>query len=630
MKKNLLIVAVLMLSLTASAQFPPYLMYTLVNGVVTPATGSGAVLPGGTPPSILCYGLNGSGQPAPCVFNGGSSGTINSGANFSFPIYGSAAGTTLSPSNITGDVTGNNINVPGTMVVGTDPGIDESVWGHGIAEVGKTSITTANDFGMISMLKINNSGGSTSYEKAALFGQCQFNDATTTASAHDCIGVQGYGSTLAGTTNGRVWGGNFNASIPAGYDGYAIGAEMDLTNNGTFQPNNNQTNSKAGLTVDSIGANGGTTGLVIAGSGGWQNGILITNIMSGGAAILIPNSTPIEGLNNANTAYQNLLYKDTSDNLELGDGVHEVVMSGNLAQFFPTGQVNLPLASAPLYIGSVAAMDNANNIYAKTLSQLIGTAIASASTIAPTTGIVHITGTTTINTITAFGVGVEGGTFTGCIQFIFDGLASFGTSGNILRAESPQVGQVVQECYDPGTSKWYSDTPNGPSCTGTAPNQACTAANFISSVAIGTQPYATTSTTMNTNLNANFVGGIALAGLCQTGGSGCPTIPVAPVSNAVTSATGGSGTGTVACATASCTNLRGSYTVAGGTFATGILLTLVWPTTTTAYVCNGSVLNNATGASIGYHSVATATGMTFNSLTAATGLNIDVDYSCQP
>lgn len=100
--------------------------------------------------------------------------------------------------------------------------------------------------------------------------------------------------------------------------------------------------------------------------------------------------------------------------------------------------------------------------------------------------------------------------------------------------------------------------------------------------------------------------------------------------NAVTSATGGSGTGAISCATATCTNLRGSYTVAGGTFATGTLLTLVWPTTTTANVCNGSVLNNATGASIGYHSVATATGMTFSSLTAATGLSIDIDYACQP
>jgi len=109
-----------------------------------------------------------------------------------------------------------------------------------------------------------------------------------------------------------------------------------------------------------------------------------------------------------------------------------------------------------------------------------------------------------------------------------------------------------------------------------------------------------------------------------------PTLAVKPVSNAITTATGGSGTGTVTCVTAACTNLRGSYTVAGGTFATGNLLVLVWPTTTTAYVCTASVLNNATGASIGYHSVATATGINITSLAAATGLAVDIDYSCQP
>jgi hypothetical protein len=102
------------------------------------------------------------------------------------------------------------------------------------------------------------------------------------------------------------------------------------------------------------------------------------------------------------------------------------------------------------------------------------------------------------------------------------------------------------------------------------------------------------------------------------------------VSNPITSATGGSGTGTVTCVTATCTNLRGSYTVAGGTFTTGTLLALVWPTTTNAYVCTASVLNNATGASIGYHSVATATGMNITSLTAVTGLSVDIDYACQP
>ena len=55
--------------------------------------------------------------------------------------------------------------------------------------------------------------------------------------------------------------------------------------------------------------------------------------------------------------------------------------------------------------------------------------------------------------------------------------------------------------------------------------------------------------------------------------------------NPLTSATGGAGTGAVTCLTATCTILSGSYSVAGGTFVTGNLLVLVWPTTTTAYKC---------------------------------------------
>lgn len=127
-------------------------------------------------------------------------------------------------------------------------------------------------------------------------------------------------------------------------------------------------------------------------------------------------------------------------------------------------------------------------------------------------------------------------------------------------------------------------------------------------------------------LGAVYSGGTAAGNLVCTNGSGCP----GGISNPITSATGGSGTGTVACASAACTNLRGNYTVAGGTFATGTLLALVWPTTTNAYVCSATVLNNATGASIGYHSIATATGMNITSLTAVTGLSVDIDYSCQP
>ena len=100
-----------------------------------------------------------------------------------------------------------------------------------------------------------------------------------------------------------------------------------------------------------------------------------------------------------------------------------------------------------------------------------------------------------------------------------------------------------------------------------------------------------------------------------------------PVSAAVTSATGGAGTGTVTCLTARCTNLSGSYSVVGGTFTTGNMLDLVWPTTTTAYNCQ--VIQNGGIATYGIgHTVATATGMTITSNISILGVTVTVDYEC--
>lgn len=118
--------------------------------------------------------------------------------------------------------------------------------------------------------------------------------------------------------------------------------------------------------------------------------------------------------------------------------------------------------------------------------------------------------------------------------------------------------------------------------------------------------------------------------VCQSTGTNCP---YAPVSNAITSTTPlGSGITSVTCATASCTNLRGTYTVVGGTATTGTIFTLTWPTTGTAYVC--SATQNDTGVATAYlglgHSVATATGMTISAGISVIGTTFNVDYSCQP
>ncbi|MGB7983548.1 MAG: hypothetical protein WCF54_00145, partial [Terracidiphilus sp.] len=49
---------------------------------------------------------------------GGGSGTVSSGSGYALPRYGASAGTTVGPSNITTDATGNNLNVPGTLAAG--------------------------------------------------------------------------------------------------------------------------------------------------------------------------------------------------------------------------------------------------------------------------------------------------------------------------------------------------------------------------------------------------------------------------------------------------------------------------------------------------------------------------------
>jgi lysophospholipase L1-like esterase len=98
------------------------------------------------------------------------------------------------------------------------------------------------------------------------------------------------------------------------------------------------------------------------------------------------------------------------------------------------------------------------NIYTNLQRLKVGSAIASAATIAPVSPITHITGTAAIATITNPGTGmaVNGyGTFNGCLTLIPDGVFTTTTAGNIALASTAVVGRAMQMCYDSATSKWY-------------------------------------------------------------------------------------------------------------------------------------------------------------------------------
>lgn len=87
-------------------------------------------------------------------------------------------------------------------------------------------------------------------------------------------------------------------------------------------------------------------------------------------------------------------------------------------------------------------------------SQAIGTAIASASTIAPVAKITHITGTAAVVTITPPAAYATAG-YGGCLSFIPDGAFTTTNAGNIAIASTAVVSKQLSMCYDATTAKWY-------------------------------------------------------------------------------------------------------------------------------------------------------------------------------
>lgn len=78
--------------------------------------------------------------------------------------------------------------------------------------------------------------------------------------------------------------------------------------------------------------------------------------------------------------------------------------------------------------------------------------VASATTIAPTTAVVLVSGTTTIETITAPApIDTLGGTIT----IIPTGIFVTGVTGNIALASTSVVSKALHMTYDPTTVKWY-------------------------------------------------------------------------------------------------------------------------------------------------------------------------------
>jgi hypothetical protein len=124
-----------------------------------------------------------------------------------------------------------------------------------------------------------------------------------------------------------------------------------------------------------------------------------------------------------------------------------------------------------------------------------------------------------------------------------------------------------------------------------------------------------------------FDSGLNYAQICTTS-TGCGT------GSSFTATAGSLGTGvsSVTCATATCTNLRGTWYVSTTSLYTGgTLFVSSWSATPTAYVCTISQNSGSVTTYFGVgHSVATTTGMTVSAGSTATNSLFYLDYSCQP
>jgi hypothetical protein len=119
-----------------------------------------------------------------------------------------------------------------------------------------------------------------------------------------------------------------------------------------------------------------------------------------------------------------------------------------------TGTGSAVFANTPTLVTPVLGAAIGTSLSLSSFSAVTAAAptIASATTIAPTTPIVFISGTTAVVTITAAAPISTGG---GTITLIPTGIFTWTTAGNIALAGTAVVSKALTMTYDVTTTKWY-------------------------------------------------------------------------------------------------------------------------------------------------------------------------------
>jgi hypothetical protein len=219
---------------------------------------------------------------------------------------------------------------------------------------------SGNEFTMVLMSKTPTYTASTgAYQKGPLILLMDHNEPSTYGPfvGHDAVGIESQ-VTLNTASNGRSWSHHGLVRISAGCDGYAVGYEIEIINNGTTQddPLDEQTSkngiqivARGGINTKAIGIIGQPGGLA---AGSWSHGIVYypDSINTGGSAMIIPPLSPISIWNYGAfpTTWFNAFFGDADDNLVVGSGATAISMATpvNCTQGLNTTRAYITAATA--------------------------------------------------------------------------------------------------------------------------------------------------------------------------------------------------------------------------------------------------------------------------------------------
>jgi hypothetical protein len=134
------------------------------------------------------------------------------------------------------------------------------------------------------------------YEKMGIYSRVVTSDGSVYGnqiSNRDAVGVESQCRFSDSIQSGRCWAFDSVTTVPKGTDGYAVGEEITIANDGSDQPEINHPTSKIGLHLVAGGNIFSTAGIVFTGSKNalWHDGIVFKRSAVAGYAIVVRDDT---------------------------------------------------------------------------------------------------------------------------------------------------------------------------------------------------------------------------------------------------------------------------------------------------------------------------------------------------